>query len=168
MMEGDKTVSWESYFTSDNFKNLAIAIGILLLFLLVRKLFIKYIYSLLIKLSRKSPTELFTQLFLAFEKPFQWLFVIIGIYIAVGYFPYIEQSNELFTQLIRSGIILTLTWGFCNLTSATSILFKGLNNRGNLHLDSILVPFISKGVRLIIIAISLSIIAQVFGYPVNG
>lgn len=168
MMEVEAIVSWETYFASDDFKSLAISIGILLLFLLVRKIFIKYIYKAILKLSRKSSIELLTQLFLAFERPLQWLFVIIGVYVAVDYFPYLEQKNILFEHFIRTGIIVIITWGLYNLTSSASVLFNRLNKHANMQLDDILIPFISKGVRVIIIAISLSVIAQEFEYDVNG
>lgn len=161
-------MSLETLFTNENMQNLAISLGILLLFLLIRKVFITYIYKAILKLSRKSPTELFTQIFLAFEKPLQWLFVIIGVYIAVDYFPYLDQKNELFSNIIQSSIIVLIAWGLSNLTSATSILFSSINRRRNIKLDDILIPFISRGLRFVIIAIGISIIAEVFGYKISG
>lgn len=162
-------MDWKTYLLHDDVINVAIAIGILLLFLVIRKVFIKYIYHLFLKLSRKSPTEFFTQLFLAYEKPFQWLFVIIGIYVAVDYFPYIEQSNELFSHLIQSSVVIIIAWGLVNLTSeVTPLFFSKINRKTNIEIDEIIIPFLSKGIRLVIIAIAISIIAEVFGYGIGG
>src|SRR5690625_1082393 len=165
---GVDLVDWKTYLLHDNVIDSAIAIGILLLFLVIRKVFIKYIYHLLLKLSRKSPTELFTQVFLAYEKPLQWLFVIIGIYVAVDYFPYVDQSNKLFIQLTRAVIIANITWGLFNLTAAIPKFFSKLNKKTSVEIDEIVIPFIFRGLRLVIIAIAISIIAQVFGYPIGG
>lgn len=168
-------MTWETYqnmfidfIKSDNLTNIAISIGILLLFLILRKIFIKYIYKGLLRLSHKSPTELLSQVFMAFEKPLQWLFVIIGVYVAVEYFPYISQSNELFLNIVRSSIIAMIVWGLSNLTSAVPMFFTKINKKTSTELDEILVPFITKGFRLIVVAIGISIIAEVFDYPIGG
>lgn len=157
--------SWISY---NDLADIGISIGILFLFLLFRKIFAKYIFQLILKLSKKSPTEFFSRLFLSFELPLRWLFLVIGVYVAVGYFPYLEQSNLLFLKIIRSSIIVLISWGLYNLSSSSSILFMKINERWNVDIDKILIPFLSKAIRFIIIAISFSIVAQEFGYNVSG
>ncbi|HLR79279.1 MAG TPA: mechanosensitive ion channel family protein [Bacillota bacterium] len=159
---------WEVYFSQENLINLAIAIGIFLLFLLFRKIFTTYVFKILLKISRKSPAQLFEEIFLAFEKPFQWFFIIIGVYASVKYFPFLSQSNPLFLKLVRSALIVLVAWGLYNLTSPTSILFKRFNANSKVKIDDILVPFLSKGIRFIIIALSISVIAEEFDYDVNG
>src|SRR5690625_688744 len=161
-------MNWEAYVLHDDVINIAISIGVLCMFLLMRKIFIKYIFQLFLKLTRKSPSELFTQIFLAYEKPLQWLFVIIGIYVAVDYFPYLNQDYVLFMRLVRSAVIAIIIWGLFNLASATSILFTSIKKKTNIHIDDIIIPFVSKGLRLVIIAIGISIIAQEFNYNIGG
>lgn len=159
----------EEFFSSyETLESLGISIGILLLFLLFRKLFTKYVFKIILKMSKKTPTEFFTHLFLSFEHPLRWFFIIIGIYVAANYFPYIEQTNPTFLKVIRSSVIVLITWGLYNLSSGSSILFAKINHRISVEIDPILIPFLSKAVRFIIIAISFSIIAQEFDYDVNG
>src|SRR5699024_10416664 len=100
-----------------------IAIGILLLFLLLRKVFITYVYAIVLKISRKSPTELFTYVLTAFEKPLQYIFVIIGLYVAADYFPYMNQSNELFIHLIRYGLVFSISFSLFHFDDIISFLF---------------------------------------------
>ncbi|MHC8516599.1 mechanosensitive ion channel family protein [Sporosarcina sp. ITBMC105] len=160
-------MDWNEWFTRYEVVHTGIALGVLLLFWLFRKVFAKYIFTLILKLSNKAPNSFFSTILLSFEKPFQWLVTIIGVYVAIGYFPYIDQKNLLFLHLIRSSIVIVIAWGFYNLTGATSSFFSGLNNRFNMRIDDILIPFISKALRFIIIVITLSIIAQEFGYNVS-
>lgn len=160
---------WELYITYEHYiVPSLLSLGIFLIFLLLRRVFTKYVFALLVKLSRKAPSELLTQLFLAYEKPFQWFFIIIGIYVSIGYFPYLDQSSELFTQLIRSGMIVLISWGLFNFTASTSLLFTRLKDRFHLEIDEVLIPFLSKVLRFIIVALSISVIAQEFGYAVGG
>ena len=161
-------MSWELVWSYENLKDLGISIGILLLFLIFRKIFAKYVFSLLLKISRKAPSAFFSHIFLAFEKPIQWLFIIIGVYVASGYFPFMEKTNPLFQNIMSSSVILIITWGLFNLSSSSSLLFAKLNKKLNTEIDEILIPFLSKAIRVIIIMISFSIIAQEFGYNISG
>lgn len=161
-------MDWQNYISEEEIKYILIALAIFLFFLLLRKLFIKYVYHIVLKVSRRSPTKFFTQFLLAYEKPLQWLFVIIGLYISVDYFPYLEQDNALFSKIIQSIIVVIATWGLFNLVGATPIFFSQMKKRGNVELDEIVIPFISKGLRLAVVAIAISVIAQIFNYPIGG
>ncbi|MGP4042303.1 mechanosensitive ion channel family protein [Gracilibacillus sp. D59] len=158
---------WESI-TYDDYVQIAISIGIIFFAFILRKLFIKYIYFLLLKLVRKGKTDFLDYVLTAFEKPLRALIIIIGVYIAIDYFPYLDQENKLFGQIISVSFIIAITWGLYNLSSSSSLLFMKINDRLNFEMDQILIPFLSKAVRVIIIAISISIIAQEFGYEVSG
>ncbi|MBM7693797.1 MscS family membrane protein [Peribacillus deserti] len=149
-------------------KNLGISVGILLLFVLFRNLFTKYVFQLILKLSKKTPTDFITQICLGFERPLGWFFIILGLYLAMDYFPFIEQHNALFLKFLRSMVIVLITWGLFNLSSPASGILISVNQRINNKIDLILIPFISRAIRVIIVAISLSIIGQEFDYDVNG
>lgn len=153
---------------NDNVQSTLIAIGILLLFLFVRKIFVTYVYTIILKISRKSPTELFTYLLTAFEKTFQYIFVIIGVYVAVDYFPYLSAKNELFVQLIRTGLVISISIGLYHLADQTSVLFAKINDKGKVYLDNIISTFISRILRFVIVAITVAIVADIFGFNVNG
>ncbi|MCM3358758.1 MAG: mechanosensitive ion channel family protein [Psychrobacillus sp.] len=149
-------------------KNLGISIAILLVFLILRKIFSKYVFNLLIKLSDKTPTDALTHLFRSFEKPIQWMFIIVGIYVAASFFPHFDETNKLFLVLIRVSYIILISWGLYNMSSDSSTFFTKMRNRYNLDIDDILIPFLSKALRVIIVVISISVVAEEFGYNVSG
>jgi MscS family membrane protein len=152
----------------DMLKNVGVSIGILVLFILFRNLFTKYVFQLILKLSRKTPTDFFSQICLSFERPLGWGFIILGLYLAMDYFPFIEQHNALFLKFLRSMVIVLITWGLFNLSSPSTGILVSVNQKMNNKIDLILLPFISRTVRVILIAISISIIGQEFDYDVNG
>ncbi|KAB2329986.1 mechanosensitive ion channel family protein [Cytobacillus depressus] len=159
---------WE-FSSYENLKAIGISIGIFLLFLLFRKIFVKYIFALLVKLGKIAPGEFLSHLLKAYEKPAQWLFIIIGLYFSVQYFPYFNHSAPFFSKVISASIIMLITWGLLNLSSASSLLFKKINaSKYNIEFDEIVIPFLSKVLKFVIVAISISVIAQVFDYDVNG
>lgn len=159
---------WDFIIFNNNIRYIGLSIAVFFLFLLLRKLFAKYIFSLLMKLGNKAPGSVLTSIFSSFKKPVEWFFTIIGIYIAVYYFPFLDHTNALFLDLVRVSIIVLITWGLYGLTSESSALFHRISDRYNLHIDDILVPFFSRALRFIILAISFSIIAQEFGYNISG
>lgn len=152
----------------ETLKDLGISIGILLLFILFRNIFTKYVFQLILKLAGKTPTDFFTKIFLSFERPLGWGFIILGLYVAMDYFPFIEQHNALFLKFLRSMVIVLITWGLFNLSSPTTGILISVNEKINNKIDLILLPFISRTIRVILIAISISIIGQEFDYDVNG
>src|SRR4051794_3570572 len=103
-------------FLTDYLTESVIAIGIFLLFLLLRKIFAKYVFNLLLRFSKKVKTTLLTSIFTAFEKPVQWVFIVIGLYAAVRYSSILDHTNTFFLDLIRSGIVIFISWGLYNLT----------------------------------------------------
>ncbi|MEH7123882.1 mechanosensitive ion channel family protein [Bacillus sp. JJ1773] len=123
----------------------------------------------MVRIGRIAPGEFLSQILIAFEKPAQWLFIITGLYFSVQYFPYFNHANPLFLKIIRSSIILIISWGLLNLSSSSSLLFKKINaSKYNIEFDEILIPFLSKALQFLIVAISISVIAQEFNYDVNG
>ncbi|MBA4536502.1 mechanosensitive ion channel family protein [Bacillus aquiflavi] len=157
----------EKYLTYDTLVKILITIGIFLLFVIFRKIFAKYIFKIILRLSKKTPTDFFTHLLTSFENPIRWFFIIIGIYLSARYFPYFNHENPLFLKLMRSSLIVLVIWGLYNFSSSSSLLFRKLNNRLNIEIDQMLIPFLSKTIRFIIIAIGISMIAEEFGYDVN-
>ncbi|WP_335869047.1 mechanosensitive ion channel family protein [Bacillus sp. 2205SS5-2] len=156
------------WISKDSLKDLSISAGILVAFFIFRKIFTKYVLKIMLKLSSKARSKFFTHVFHSFENPIAWLFIIFGIFIAADSFPFMEQNNPLFKKIFRSLVILQITWGLFNLTSASSVLFKSFRDKYSIEMDEILIPFISKGLRFVVLAISFSIIAQEFEYDVNG
>lgn len=145
-----------------------ISIAILLLFLVLRKIFTKYVFQLIIKVSHRTPTDFFTHILLSIEKPLRWFFVLIGLYTAINYSPFFDQEMQLVNQFYRSSIVILLAWGLYNLTGVSSMFFDKINRRFELDMDDILAPFLSKVLRFLIFALTFSIVAQEFHYDVNG
>jgi MscS family membrane protein len=167
-VRGGIKLSLELLFSPEVLKDVAMSLGILLVFLIFRKIFAKYVFSLLLKISKKAPNDFYSFIFLSFEKPIQWLFIIIGINVAANFFPYFNENNPLFLDIMRSAIIILISWGLYNISAASSGIFSSLKRRYNLEIDDILIPFISRALRFIIVVISISVIAEEFDYDVSG
>ncbi|MCY8278221.1 small-conductance mechanosensitive channel protein MscY, partial [Bacillus inaquosorum] len=158
----------QQYFTLDKIIQIGISLAILLVFLILRKLFTRYFFNLLFNLTNRPKTEIFKQVVLAFDKPARWFFVALGLFLAIRYSPFLDEQMPVISKIYRSLIVALLCWGLCNLTATSSFIFHKVNQRFELDMDDILAPFLSKLLRFVIIALSVSVIAQEFNYDVNG
>ncbi|RPF53409.1 mechanosensitive ion channel family protein [Aquisalibacillus elongatus] len=156
---------WE-YISTEDWILIGYSLAILLGFHLLRKIFTKYIFYFLLKLVNNKKTDVLKQILEAYEKPLRWLFVIIGLYFAVKVFPFLKAEDIDF--IYKPGLIILISWGLYNLSSTSSLFFMKLNDGVGFEVDQILIPFLSKALRVVIIAITISIIFESLGYNVAG
>ncbi len=142
------------------------AVFIFLFFLFLRRVFTRYFFKLLLKLAHKSATDIDTNFLLAFEGPLGMLFIILSIYFALTILPLTSYQNYLLLKFLRVALIVLVTWGLYNLSG--TILHEGTAQKLGLQVDRILIPFLSKVLKVVIIALALSVIAQEWGYEVSG
>lgn len=164
----DYMIQWSSWIEIDRWKPYAIAALIVLFFLLLRKIFTKYIFSLLLRASKRTSTNIDTDLLLAFEKPLRTMFIIIGLYFALNYIALPSGVESFVDKLFRSSFILLITWGVFNLTQESSKWFMRLGQKLAVDVDKILLPFLSKIVRITVIVLAGAIVLEVWGYDING
>lgn len=134
-----------------NWIDLAIALLIFVIFLGFRKLFTKYIYKIILSLVSKLPIETVSKVFVAFEKPFRWFWVIIGTYLSLSYLPFTNTSTNFFGQIYQSFLVILIGWGFFNYFTDESNPFEKLVSKTKIDSDSMLIPFLARIIRMIIV-----------------
>ncbi len=160
-------------FLDQYFFNLAIAIIIFTLFLLLRKVFTKYIFKFIIKLSTKTKTDLDTRLLLSFQSPLQVFFILLGLYVSTRYLllsflPVNVYYSNILTQLFRTAMIILIAWGFFNFSSNLPRFFPVLEKRLDVDLDKLVIPFLSKILKGLIVFIAGVLVADEWGFDING
>ena len=95
-------MSWEFFISYEHLIDLGIAIVIFLGFLVLRRLFTKYIINFILYLSKKSDNKLIPNVLNSFDKPLQWFFIIIGLYFALAYYPYFDHQLPIIFKWLKS------------------------------------------------------------------
>ncbi len=147
-------------------ETLVIAVLIFLFFLLLRKVFTRYVFHWMLKLTSKTDSDFDDRLLQSIEKPVRTLFIVLGIYFAFRYASDSVSVNQNISSLFRSALIILITWAIYDLSGSQSFISGKL--RQKLNIDNILMSFFSKVIRFVIIAMALVIIAQEWDYDVNG
>ena len=158
---------WNTWFTNERLIEIGIGISILILFLLFRKIFTKYLYKFILKLLKKAPDSIFSKVWEAFEKPISWLFVIAGIYLSANFY-FLETLSPRVLNTFTIAIIILITWGFYNLTGSSSFIFTSLQKRLHWQIDQTLVSLLSNILRFIVISIGLVAILDRLGINLQG
>ena len=107
-------------------------------------------------------------LLLAFEGPLRFFFIALGLYAATIYLPLSPGQELLASKVFRSVIVVLMAVGLYNLADANSVIFRRIQTTFDIELDKILIPFLSNFLRIVIVLLAFTIIAQELNYDING
>ncbi|RED52985.1 MscS family membrane protein [Cohnella lupini] len=103
-----------------------------------------------------------------FEKPTRVLIILIGIYYSLSVIQSEIDSYSWIRSGFRSAIVLLLAWGLIRLTGVSSHWIESIGKKFSFEFDRILLPFLSKMIRAVILVLCFTVIAQEWGYEVTG
>ncbi|MFB5660771.1 mechanosensitive ion channel family protein [Alteribacillus sp. HJP-4] len=148
--------------------DIGIAILIFLFVFFMRKIFTRYIFRVILNLARMTPTSIFTNILIAFEKPIRFFIGILGIYLALLYLPFPRAELGFINTIYRSLIIFVIGWGFFNFVAVNSTVFSRMTRNMEDGENSMLVPFISRLSRFVIVALTVTVILIEWEYDITG
>ena len=156
-------------FTYEKFIYIGIAIMVFVLFVFLKKIFAKYVFKIILRLVNKTKFNADTLIISAFEKPLINFFEVLGLYFAFVILTHALPIRIAFIDnAFSSAIIILISWGLYNLTGDSSLLFEKMHKAYDIKVDKILFPFISKTLRLILVALVITVIAEKWGYNIQG
>ncbi|MFT5875079.1 MAG: MscS family membrane protein [Clostridium sp.] len=166
----DKTQYIFKDITLYKIKFVGLAIGVFLLFVLLKKIFTKYVLKIILRIANKTKFNVDTKIVAAFQKPVTNFFEVLGFYFAFKILIIADiQIDIIFMdRVFRSAVIILIFWGLYNLTEESSLLFEKMRKAYDIKVDKILLPFMSKTLRLILVAFVITIVAETWGYNVQG
>lgn len=151
-----------NFFTANSYNNLSrlvCAVAIFFILIFMRNIFTKYVLKVAKKLTDKTKFVMDSKFLEAAEGPVRGMFVAFAIYFAaislgVGY----KINLVVAHKCLRSVITILLAKGIITLADDSSCLFDGMKEKFDIKIDKILIPFISKSVKLIIVIVTASIV----------
>lgn len=141
------------------------ALAIVLGFFVLSRLVPLLLTRLFMRLSKKSKLD-YAKLAQAFAKPLTLLLLFSGLYLAAIFLLGDTVWGLFFTKVFRSLVIVFIAQGLYNLVGSTSGLVMELGS--NYDLDKLFLSLLSKALRAVIVAISLVILVQEWGYDITG
>ncbi|MDD9148542.1 mechanosensitive ion channel family protein [Sporolactobacillus sp. CQH2019] len=145
-----------------------IAVAIFLMFILAGKLFSKYFLKFTAKIAKMSKSRIDEALFSAFRKPIIFILVMTGIYLSLSYLPMPAHWKAALSLLYKSAATFSIGWGFFLFSDAIGIFFNRMGDRFDLQFNNIIIPFLSKLTKFIVVVLTAALILEQWNYHVTG
>lgn len=146
---------------------IGISVGILCCFLILRNIFTRHITSWLSKFFNTTQGSANNYLLTAAKAPISNTMITLGLYLSLtNYLP--NTYEPLLNRLLSSFIVIFTTQGIHSLIKLYGNDTETLGRLLDTKVDQILIPFFSKVLRFLIIALAFVVIASNWGYDVNG
>ena len=117
---------WGETFLGVSVGQLAIAVVVLLLALLLRRFFARVVIARLNKWARKTSSEIDDQILTALQQPLMFLFIIIGLSIIVQWIPFGADAEDILVKILQSFIAFTIFWTIYRMLDPISVFFDKL------------------------------------------
>ncbi len=158
------------FLTQNRFFNIPLykivaGIGIFLLFLFLRKLFVLIVLKILKKMSEKTKSSLDDKVLAIVTEPLKFAFIIVGFYLSVKV---MEIESETVDKIVRSMVIVAIFWLFFD---AVSVLEKTIFNfakKFGKELYREIGNFFIKTVKIFIFSVGLVAVLQEWNINVSA
>jgi len=145
--------------------NLLAAIAVFLLFLLFRTLFTLVVIGTLQKISKFTDSYLDDKIVSALKDPVRFAFILIGAHL---FFVLIFKETELIKNILNTLVVYTIFWAIISVMESLRDLFHHATEKFNPDLAQEMGNFILKIAKVIVAAIGLGAMLQVWGINVTA
>ena len=147
--------------------NVLAALGIFVLFLMIRRLFFRAVVSSVTMLTKRTKTTLDDMLLAAIEKPLEFTFVVVGFYVAGEAIPMSHDVADVFAKFVRSLIAFTLFWTLFRVLTPLSVLMdRALGMVGDPGMRDTMKDFLVKLTKFVVICLGVAAVFQEWGFNV--
>ena len=155
--------AWEKGLLESGPGRIVVALGILLLALVLRKLFVRILIGRLKRLAEKSRTRFDDDALTVLERPLSFVPLVVGAYFAVDYLG-LRGGLELFAdRLVRSLIVLVLFWSFKNLVEPFSVVLRQLER----YFTAPMVGWLIKAINVALVFIGVATVLEIWGIRIG-
>ncbi|MCK5425822.1 MAG: mechanosensitive ion channel, partial [Emcibacter sp.] len=153
---------WEHGVFGVDIGKIILALLVLFFFLIIRRLFSKFIINRLKALTRKTKNDVDDMVIEALENPLRFIPVVIGVFLATEILVLNEGLQQGAYSLNRSLITFNIFWILFKLVGPLSRSFSGLKG---IFTDS-MIAWIIKAIRALVFFLGAAAILEIWGIEV--
>lgn len=140
-----------------------VAVGIVMVFLMFRRLLMKAVVNRIKLLAAKTETEIDDKIINAADAPLQFIPVIMGVYFAAVYLPLQGDVEVAVERIVRSMIVFTIFWALVNVTEPLSFLLKKVEE----IFSASMVEWLVKAIKACLIFLGAATILEIWGIKIG-
>lgn len=154
---------WQNGVAGVDVGRLLSAAGILIVFLMIRKLFTRFVIARLKGIAAKTLTSVDDTAIETLENPVRFTPVVLGVFFATQHLQLEGIYADIAENIVRSLIAFTLFWGVYAVITPLSKLLEKLEK----HFTHELVEWLIKAMRITVALIGAATILQIWGIQVG-
>ena len=154
-----------------NLTQLIIAMAVLLLALLTKRVIAHIFTKSLTAAAEKTTSQLDDLLLKSIKKPVELLVVVVGLYISLAILQLPSEPTDLKqlgNNIVQGLLMFNIAWGCYNMVSLLEHWLYHWAKKTDSTLDDHLVPFIRKTLRVFIVILAFMFLVQNLGYSISG
>ncbi len=155
--------AWNNAAFGTNLGRVVIGVLVFALFLVIRRLFARFVISWLKRLSSRTTTDIDDRTIDALEKPLRFVPLVFGFFIATEILQLEGTFDDIAGKITRSLVTLTLFWGVISLVEPLSFLLGRLKDL----FSETMVSWFVKAIRILFIFIGAAAILDIWGIEIG-
>lgn len=154
---------WSNAAFGASFGRVVLGVGAFAVFLVVRRLFARFVISWLKRLASRTATELDDRTIDALDKPLRFVPIVFGFFFATEVLQLEGSFDLIAAKLTRSLVTLTLFWGVISLVEPLSFLMGRLKAL----FSETMVSWFVKAIKILFMFIAAAAILDVWGIKIG-
>lgn len=154
---------WDKGLLETGLGRILVALGILLLAMLVRNLFVRIVIGRLKSLAARTKTSFDDEALEVLERPIAFIPVVVGVYFAIDYLALHGGLKVFADRFVRSLIVLIFFWSFKNLVAPLSTVLRQLEK----YFTASMVAWLIKAINVALIFIGAATILEIWGIRIG-
>lgn len=155
---------WQHGLYGIDIGSILLALVVLALCLLLRKLFTRIVINRLKAVTKHTKTQLDDQVFQCLEGPIRFIPVVLGVFLAVEILPLADPSLvKIGDNIVRTMIIIAIFWGLVRLVGPLSFVLRKLEK----VFTPAMVDWLIKAIRIAVVFIGAATILELWGIQVG-
>lgn len=142
---------------------MAAALGIFLVFLMLRGLLTRFLMSWLRMMTKRTPWTLDDQILAAIEPPVRFVPVVMGLFFAFQVLKLAGTPDQMASNLVRSLIAFTIFWALYRAVDPLSVLLHRLDR----IFSTELVEWMARAIRVLVFIIGAAAVLEIWGIKVG-
>lgn len=154
---------WQHGVAGVDVGRIAAAIGIFLLFLMLRGLLTRFLMAWLRLLTKRTPWTLDDQILETIVPPVRFIPIVMGMFFAIQIMELQGTPDLMAGNLIRSLVAFTIFWGLFRAIEPLSILLHKLDR----IFSEEMVDWLARAIRVLVFIIAAAAILEIWGIKVG-
>ena len=154
---------WEKGLLETSLGRIFVALGIILVAMLVRNLFVRIVIGRIKSLAGRTKTRFDDEALAVLERPIAFIPVVVGVYFAVDYLALSGGLKVFADRFVRSLIVFVIFWAFRNLVAPLSTILRQLEK----YFTASMVAWLIKAINVALIFIGAATILEIWGIRIG-